>query len=314
MAKKKNPQPREVQSLQTFKDPSEVVAINTVKLTEVQLKTWLAMLYYARESFRAETHLIRVEELNELSGYSGKNIKHLKESMTTFCQTVVGFNTLGKSKKSYGGVITSLLAGANFDKHPGFVEFAFSPMLKDIVENSNMFANLSLALVRNLETKAGLSLYRVMNDYRGVRTTPEIPLSDLRKILGVDEGEYPAFKKLNAQILGPACKQVNEKTDLKITPYFFRGAHGKVLSVKFDIQEQKMPLLVKSKSLGDQKNDEKKRKETKNPYGHLTDIEIYSALKRIQEEIESSNAFSPKLIAEKSALKNLAESRGLETP
>ena len=44
MGKKQKTQPTEVQSLQKFKNPSEVVAINAVKITEVQLKTWLAML------------------------------------------------------------------------------------------------------------------------------------------------------------------------------------------------------------------------------------------------------------------------------
>lgn len=291
MGKKQKLQPTEVQSLQKFKDPSEVVAINTVKLTEVQIKTWLAMLYIARNSFREECHTVSVTELNELSGYGKKDLKYLKEAMTTFCQTVVGFNTLGKSKQSYGGVITSLLAGADFDKNPGYVEFAFSPMLKRVAENSKMFSNLSLALVRNMETKSGLALYRVLNDYRGIYMTPEIPIKTLRELLGVDEGEYPGFKDFNKWVLKPACKQVKEKTDLEAIPHFFRGAHGKVHSIKFEIKEQKMPLLVKQKPLSDQKKDQKKREESENPYGHLTEIEARSELKRMEEKEYGSDHF-----------------------
>lgn len=301
MGKKSKLETTEVRSLQKFKDPSEVVAINTVKITEVQFKNWLAMLYYARNDFRAETHLISIEELTQLSGYSKKDINYLKETLTEFCQTVVVFNTLGKSKQSYGGVITTLLAGANFDKHPGFVEFQFSVMLKDIIENSKMFSNLSLALIRNLETKAAIALYRVLNDYRGIHMTPEIPLKKLREILGVDEGEYPGFKDFNKWVLKPACKQLKEKTDLQTIPHFFRGAHGKVYAVKFEIKEQKIPLLVKQKPLSDQKKDKQKRKESNNPYGHLTHLEAQSALERIkeQEQIE----ITPELLKRKSLLK-----------
>jgi plasmid replication initiation protein len=310
MGKKQKLAPREVQSFQTFKDPSEVVAINTVKLTEVQIKTWLAMLYASRNNFTEECHIIPVAELNELSGYGKKDLKYLKEAMTKFCQTVVRFNTLGKSKQNYGGVITSLLAGADFDKHPGYVEFAFSPMLKRVVQNSKMFSNLSLALVRNMETKSGLALYRIINDYRGVHTTPEIPLKTLREILGVEESEYPSFKDFNKWVLKPACKQVKDKTDLEPIPHFFRGAHGKVTSVKFEIKEQKIPLLVKRKPLNEKKGDEGKRKESKNPYGHLTEIEARSELLRITTEENQTQHYTAESQTRKAFLREQIKALG----
>jgi plasmid replication initiation protein len=310
MGRKQKLKSSEVQSLQKFKNPSEIVAINTVRITEVQLKTWLAMLYYARDSFKAETHLVSLKELNELSGYAQHDKQYLKEAMLAFCETAIRFNTLEKSKQDYGGVITCLLAGADFDKHPGFVEFAFSPMLKRVIENSNMFSNLSLALIRNLETKAAVALYRVLNDYRGVRLTPEIPLEKLREILGIDDGEYPEFKDFNKWILKPACKQLKEKTDLETIPHFFRGAHGKVHAVKFEIKEQKMPLLVKPKPLSDQKKDKKKREVSMNPYGHLTHIEAQAAFNRIVEQEELTKSFTADNQNKKALLKEHIKTLG----
>jgi plasmid replication initiation protein len=294
---KHNKKLTEVQSLQTFKDPSEVIAINTVKLTEVQLKTWLAMLYHSRNSFRAETHEISIKELKELSGYAQHDLKYLKDAMFRFCQTVVSFNTLGKSKKSYGGVITCLLAGANFDKKPGFVEYQFSVMLKDIVENSKMFGNLSLTLVRNIETKAALALYRVMNDYRGIRTTPDISLKVLREILGVDEGEYIEFKAFNQWVLKPACKHIKQKTDLEVIPLFTRS-NRKVSSVRFQIKEQNIPLIVRPKLVA-VKN---KKQTTDNPYSHLTFEEATAELERIHEHERETGEFTVETQKQKAML------------
>jgi plasmid replication initiation protein len=176
-------------------------------------------------------------------------------------------------------------------------------MLKDIIENSTMFSNLSLALIRNLETKAAVTLYRVLNDYRGVYSTPEIPMDRLKEILGIDKDEYLEFKRFNARVLTPALRQIREKTDLEAIPHFFRGAHGKVHAVKFEIKEQKMPLLVKPKPLGNQKVDKKKREESKNPCGHLTEIEARSALKRITEQENETQQYTPENQNKKAFLK-----------
>lgn len=310
MGKHQKLQPTEVQSLQKFKHPSEMVSINTVKLTEVQIKTWLAMLYHSVDNFKAETHEIRIEELNASSGYAKKDTQYLIDTMAEFCGIVVKFNTLGKSKQNLSGVITSLLAGVDFDKKPGYVTFAFSPMLKEIIENSKMFSNLSLALVRNIETKAALALYALANDYRGIHKIPETSLEKLRGILGVDEGEYPEFRAFNQWVLKPACKQVKEKTDLEVIPHFFRGAHGKVLSVTFEIKEQRMPLLVKPKPMSNQKEDKKKRETRKNPYGHLTDLEARSELSRLKEEENKSNTFTPENQKRKALLTSHIHSLG----
>ena len=311
MSKKKTLAPRDVQSLQKFRDPSEVVAINTINLSEVQMKTWLAMIYFARNNLKADTHKIRLEELNRLSGYSKKDHQYLKQSMILFCQTAVEFNTLGKSKKDFGCMVTTLLASAHFDKIPGWVEFEFSKMLKKIIINSNMFSNLSLALVRNLETKAGLALYRVVNDYKGIEITPEIPVETLRELLGVDKKEYPDFKAFNRSVLKPACKQVKEKTDLEVIPYFIRTSR-KVSSVKFEIKEQPSPLLVKPKAPSEQKKDKKARAASKNPYGHLGNIELLSELQRISERLGEGENLVADELRRKSYLNELRKERNLE--
>jgi plasmid replication initiation protein len=67
----------------------------------------------------------------------------------------------------------------------------------------------------------------------------------LRKLLGVDEGEYPIFGDFNHRVLKTACKQIKAKTDLEVIPHFSRGAHGKVHSIKFEIKEQECPLLLR---------------------------------------------------------------------
>ncbi len=310
MGKIKKVTPTETQSLQKFKDPSEIVAVDIVKFTEIQLKSWLAMLYFARNSFSSTTHWIAISELKELSGYGRHDDKYLQDSITDFCKTAVKFNMLGKSKKDHGGIVTTLLAGANFEKRPGWVEFQFSEMLKEIVVNSKMFSNLSLALVRNLETKSGLALYRILNDYKGINYTPAIPIETLRGLLGVAEGEYSQFKDFNKRILSRACQQVKDKTDLEATPHFIRTVR-KVSAVKFEIKEQSSPLLVKPKPISAQKKDKTAQKNSNNPYGHLTEVEARSALKRLVDKEYDSKEFSSDHQKRKALLKERIKALGV---
>ena len=264
-----------------------MVAINLTNITQVQFTTWLAMLYVARNDMEAESHVVSLAELNELSGYKQHDRKYLKEAMIKFCSTALEFNTLGKSKKDYGGKVTALLAAADFDETPGSVRFYFSPVLKKIIKDSEMFANLSLALVRRMDTKSGLALYRLCNDYRGVQTTPLIPLKELRGIIGVEEKAYPLFKVLNQDILKPACEQVNEKTDIHIEPHFVKGAHGKVLGVKFTIKEQIMPLMVAPTRIGDRVHIEKQKSKFDNPYCNFINLhQVETEKDRINSKLD----------------------------
>ncbi len=282
--KKKKGITSEVQNKEIFKDPTEMIAVSTIHVTEVQMKTWLAMLYVSRNDFRSEKHKISIEELCKLSGYAMKDLGYLAETMKKICGTLVCFNLLGKSKMQDLGVITTLLAGVDFRKTPGIVEFSFSPMLKEMIEKSKIFARLSLAIVRDIGTKSAISLYRLMNDYRKIGQTSEIPLETIKEILGIEKEAYKDFKDFNFYVLKPACKELKEKTDLEVIPHLIR-IRRKVVSIKFEIIPQKRTLLVKPKTLNQQKIDQKEIKESKNPFAHLGDIELLSSMRRVEDKI-----------------------------
>lgn len=302
----------ECKSIQTFRDPSEIVAIDSSKLTEVQFKTWLAMLYIAKGDFTKDLYEVSVDEIIDLCGYDRNDMKYFIDSIKKLVCTGVGtrpeiqYNLLGKVKYITYGSVTTLLAGADFDKKPGFMIFEFSIRLKEILQHSTMFANLSLLLVRNMDTKAALALYRVVNDYKDINYTPQIALEDLRLVLGAKKHEYKRFNDFNHRLLSPAIKQINNKTDLKVTPHFKR-LHRKVAIVKFEIEKQPCPLLVTPPKKKDVPSNNRPK-----PYEDFTDTQLLQALDKMREQDQLRINLTEYDIKNRNALLARCKERGLE--
>ena len=274
-------------TLQTYLEPSELAHINISKLKESELKCWIALVYSARNKANQKFHTVSMDDLIKISGYSGKNKPEFVATLKKLTTKSVEFNLLRKNKKEIGGIVCSLVASVDFDKKDGYVEFEFSEKLQSILSNSTMFSRLSLAIVRNIQTKAALGLYRLCNDYRKIGTTPQIELNALKKILG-SEGSYKDFKLFNQKVIGPALQRCKEQTDLTIKAHLVR-TNRKVSHVKFTFIETSLPLnLGLSKPLVAQtKSETTKAKPT---LAQLSNAEVLAQQERIVQAPTITNA------------------------
>jgi uncharacterized protein YkuJ len=204
---------------------------------------------------RSETYSISVRELCDALGYKGHNVKYIKQVLRELIGITVEWNVLGKDGTEEWGA-SSLLAEVKIIN--GICHYAYGPTMRDRLYNPTMYARISLSLQNKFNSKHSLALYELFVDYYDVNRcwgeTPFVPVHDFRRLLGLKEEEYRAFKDLNRCIIKKALKEINEKSDLQVDVEYKK--QGRVVAfVKFLIQpnphkqSEIKPLLSRKEQL-----------------------------------------------------------------
>ncbi len=84
-----------------------------------------------------------------------------------------------------------------------------------------------------------MALYENCVRYREVGSTGWMAIEVFRQLLGCDgQTTYDEFKRLNDQVIKPAVREVNETSDIEVTPEYKRQSR-KVQSVRMKIADKR---------------------------------------------------------------------------
>ena len=137
-----------------------------------------------------------------------------------------------------GKIILSLFQVVNITEK-GIIEYEFNPYMADLLYNPEMYAKIKLSIQQNFINKYAVALYEVCIDYIMIGQTPYIKVIDLKRLLLGEKKKktYKQFKFFNSKVLKPALKNINQDTDLFITPEFKR-VDRKISAIKFYVSEK----------------------------------------------------------------------------
>lgn len=205
-------------------------------MTLLQRRAWNVLLAHAYDGLSIEEeHSIRVQHLMEVLEFHSKNEDYLKEALEALVGCKVQWSVLDKDGEYEWG-ITTLLAQAKIRR--GICIYAYSPELRRRLHNPRMYARLSLSMQNKFESKHAQALWELCADYLGsVREygeTPFIPLETFRKLMGIPEGMYPEFMRLNEKVIKPAIAEINRVCDFRVKVDYQRQGR-KVTALKFKI-------------------------------------------------------------------------------
>jgi len=97
----------------------------------------------------------------------------------------------------------------------GILRYKFTEELAAMLKDSTIFAKLDLEVMRSFSSKYAYSLYEaVSRRVRMKRFTETFSISELRELLGVEDGKLMIYKNLKVRAIQPALTEVNA-----ITPY-----------------------------------------------------------------------------------------------
>lgn len=205
------------------------------KLSLLQRKLSNVLLLNAYDTLTtAPSHTIDARTLAMMVGYNSNDMDTLRASLRALAETVAEWDMLDEEGRQEWGV-SSLLSFARLKG--GVCEYSYSSALAEKLHDPKIYALINVNIQRNFSSGHGLALYE--NCYRFVRTgsTGWWTLDVFRKLMGVDDSSYyQSFKHLNAKIIKPAVKEVNNSSDIVIEPEFRKKGRA-VTDIRFLIRE-----------------------------------------------------------------------------
>lgn len=217
--------------------PSGTIEITSGDVSLIQRKTWnilLANSYY--DISNKDKYSIAIKDICRLLGY--KDYTALAVGLEKLVTTPIKFNHLQSRDKTEWLEITTLLAQATIKD--GRLVYAYSPLLREKISSHEFYAKINLLIQKNIDSKYALILYEMAKNHfiesRGYGVTPYISLEKLRDILGCTGNKlYHNFKYFNSRVIKKAVKEVNDKSEIKITP-IPRRVKRTVTDIQFKIE------------------------------------------------------------------------------
>lgn len=229
-----------------LKKPVNTLAIvpQSHKITVLGRKAYNVMLSIAQnQGIEKEAYRAALTEIVSGIDYSSNDVDIIKKHLRAMASTVVEWHSPTTGEGASWTVCT-LISHANISKKGGqvWVEWAYAQPLKQELLEPSVFAKLSLGILSQMHTHAGIALYEICTRYKAIGRTAR---QEWRWWLPVLTGnpnseklaktEYRFFKR---DTIKTAIAEVNAITDIEVELVEYKN--GKYIS---DLQ-----FLVKSKS------------------------------------------------------------------
>ena len=178
-------------------------------------------------------HEIKLKTLAEVAGFDSNDHALLREALESLAGTTITWNLLDEEGAEEWGVSTFL---AQAVVKNGTCRYAYAPDLRRKLYNPEIYARINLSVQERFGSGYALALYENCVRFRRVGSTGWISLDRWRDLLGVEPGQYEAFKYLNRDVLKPAVEEVNRYSDIRVEMDRKREKR-RVVALKFSIHE-----------------------------------------------------------------------------
>jgi len=194
--------------------PSGLVQIVNQSISLLQRKAYNVLIFNAYPNIEQDIHRIELKEFKRLLSYH--DFETLKKEILELMKIVVEMNYIGDRDKTIWEAYSLL----PYVKAIGDSELEYSfGLLKEKLKSPEFYARINLIIQKKFKSKYTLALYEFCCDHfirqKGFGITPWLPLEELKELLGYSgDMEFKFFKR---NVLNRALKEINEKSDLKVT-------------------------------------------------------------------------------------------------
>ena len=201
-------------------------------LTLVQRKLFNALLFNAYPNLpHKQTFEIKGKDLYNLIGYNSKDTGKLKDALLGLITIAIEWNVIdcssGQEKKWKA---SSILASAELSN--GICSYEYSQVMRDFLYQPEIYGKINIELVSQFKSGYGLALYENCIRYKGLTQTPWFPIDVFRKLMGVYDDKYQAFKDFKKRVLDVGVTEVNSISPIKVIPEIER-VNQKVVKIRF---------------------------------------------------------------------------------
>ena len=289
-----------MESKEVIKHSASIQISNRINL--LQRQAWnilLANAYY--DLPKKDTYTISVKDLSKILQVDLKNDKYLKTLLKSLVSCAVEWNLFEKDKGNQWEA-TSLLSYCSLKD--GVCSYRYDKSVREKLYNPAIYTKISLLIQKRFQSKHSLALYELCLDYLGSKRdsgeTPYIDVDHFRTLMGIEEMDYPDFKKLNLRVIKEPVSEINNLESSVLTIEIeYKKEKRKVIAIKFHIKRKNSDIKLLSSP-----TEENLPEEQKNICNKLIEIgitkqiakdliETYS-LKSINDQIEWLEYRNPK--------------------
>jgi Initiator Replication protein len=188
----------------------------------------------------ATQHSIRK---NELQNSLHKGTDRLDDSIRRLMSAIVEVRVMRERKWETKRV---QLLGPNSvpDADDGFVRYDFQPLMREIINESRVFARLHKQIMFALSSKYSLALYELIQK-RGnlTKNFEDLSITDLRNFLGVPSGKLSSWINLKNKAITPAVKEVSDLSEFVVSVEPVKGKARGFTDVRLSWQCKGLPEL-----------------------------------------------------------------------
>lgn len=180
-------------------------------------------------------YTMSIKEIAEVTGLNPSSLYNsLKTVTASLLKKVICF------PKGKGFYQTGWLNAAEYEPGNGTLTLQFNPKLKPYLLNlRECFTSYSLAIAIKFKSVFSFRIYELLKQYETIGKR-EIKISDLRKMLGVEDNLYPLYGNFKQKVIQVTQKELKEKSDIYFEFQEIKEGRSFV-AIRFIIHTQQIP-------------------------------------------------------------------------
>lgn len=106
-----------------------------------------------------------------------------------------------------------------YSKKNGVLTYRFPAELFELIKDSAIWGRIEILVLMHLASKYSISLYEHTSQWVHLKyqNSKEFSLEDFRRLIGIEDGKYPAFGGLNKHIIKKSVDEINALSDFSIS-------------------------------------------------------------------------------------------------
>lgn len=126
------------------------------------------------------------------------------------------FSYQEKRAKGTANITSRWVSQIAYVDDAAYVELIFAPVVVPLITRlEEEFTRYDIEQISGLTSAYAVRLYEILIQWRTAGKTPVIELSEVRKRLGVVDGEYKIMADFKRRVIDTAVTQINEYTDIE---------------------------------------------------------------------------------------------------
>ncbi|CAN5424791.1 replication initiation protein [soil metagenome] len=222
----------DARSLELKKHVNAIHCTNNLSL--VQRKLFNALLFnaYSELPYKAQFE-IPARTLCNLIGYNSNDYAKLKKALLALITIAIEWNVIDYSSKgAINWRASSVLSAATLEN--GLCTYEYSSIMRELLYHPEIYGRINMAILTQFNSNYGLALYENCIRYQGLPQTPWFTIEIFRKLMGVFNDKYTAFKDFKKRVLDVAVAEVNQHSPIHIIPEIKRQ-NQKVANIRFKL-------------------------------------------------------------------------------